>query len=60
MLSVGRTNRGRLLIGGSKLPGFENIETRRLAPWIEDEQDPIYGDWAKTRLVRGTNREPPI
>jgi hypothetical protein len=22
--------------------GFERIETRRLAPWIEDEQDPIY------------------
>jgi SAM-dependent methyltransferase len=22
--------------------GFEHIETRRLAPWIEDEQDPIY------------------
>lgn len=22
--------------------GFERIETRRLAPWIEDEQDPMY------------------
>jgi SAM-dependent methyltransferase len=22
--------------------GFENIETRRLAPYIEDEQDPMY------------------
>lgn len=22
--------------------GFESIETRRLCPWIEDEQDPIY------------------
>lgn len=22
--------------------GFERIETRRLCPWIEDEQDPIY------------------
>jgi hypothetical protein len=22
--------------------GFEPIETRRLAPWIEDEQDPMY------------------
>jgi SAM-dependent methyltransferase len=22
--------------------GFENIETRRLAPYVEDEQDPIY------------------
>jgi hypothetical protein len=22
--------------------GFEQIETRRLAPWIEDEQDPMY------------------
>ena len=22
--------------------GFEGIETRRLAPWIEDEQDPMY------------------
>jgi SAM-dependent methyltransferase len=22
--------------------GFERIETRRLAPWVEDEQDPIY------------------
>jgi len=22
--------------------GFEHIETRRLSPWIEDEQDPMY------------------
>jgi SAM-dependent methyltransferase len=22
--------------------GFEGIETRRLSPWIEDEQDPMY------------------
>ncbi len=22
--------------------GFERVETRRLAPWIEDEQDPMY------------------
>jgi hypothetical protein len=25
-----------------KHAGFEGIETRRLAPWIEDEQDPMY------------------
>jgi SAM-dependent methyltransferase len=25
-----------------KHAGFEQLETRRLAPWIEDEQDPMY------------------
>ncbi len=25
-----------------KQAGFEQIETRRLCPWIEDEQDPMY------------------
>lgn len=25
-----------------KHAGFERIESRRLAPWIEDEQDPMY------------------
>jgi SAM-dependent methyltransferase len=28
--------------------GFEAIETRRLCPWIEDEQDPMYAVIART------------
>jgi hypothetical protein len=31
-----------------KHAGFEQIETRRLAPWIEDEQDPMYAVIGRT------------
>jgi hypothetical protein len=31
-----------------KHAGFEQIETRRLAPYIEDEQDPMYAVIGRT------------
>jgi hypothetical protein len=33
---------GRLVELYLRHAGFVDVETRRLAPWIEDEQDPIY------------------
>ncbi|HVH79967.1 MAG TPA: methyltransferase domain-containing protein [Stellaceae bacterium] len=32
-----------------KHAGFENIEARRLCPWIEDEQDPMYAVIGRNR-----------